>query len=120
MSTSKWSHPEQRSYQDISTIDGKSEVQTTQRSMLAPATHAGIMQVIRTLLGSEVYDAVSTTINNNIETITYSAGGTPVRAFEITYTGPTWSLAELSLVEEYLLQENGDFLLQENGDLIVL
>ena len=85
-----------------------------------PYAYQHIPNIIDNILGATTYDSVSTTITSNVETVTYSNLGTPVKAVAITYTGDLWAISEVSVVVNFLLQENGDFLLQENNDRIIL
>lgn len=77
--------------------------------------------IFQKILSTTSYDNTLVTQTSNYEDVFFYSGATLVKKIRITYIDETsYSIAEVTVSDSFLLMESGDFLLLENGDDIIL
>lgn len=77
--------------------------------------------IFEKILGVTSYDNTLVSKTSNYEDIFFYSGATLVKKIRITYVSDSsYTIAEVTVTDSYLLMESGDFLLLENGDQIIL
>jgi hypothetical protein len=89
---------------------------STVRVNNAPFMHLAIPALIEDKLNGLVWDTVTTSIEDNIEQITFINGAATVACYEIMYNGLEWTLRDCTptIIKSFLLFENSSFVLLED------